>query len=165
MCTKMHIVLPIVSRSLFCNGLYSWLQRRRGSVASETAAVIALHVHLSSLGSFPSLHFQLLCLSLELFLGFLFFVLSSTSISNAPGTHFQDIHLLTETYSCNDFLNLLFVTFHFNNAFDLAKVDILSVSFRYNFVKCAKQFECISQDLSFVARPACISDNTSKQMK
>jgi hypothetical protein len=79
--------------------------------------------------------------------------------------YFKEMHHLTGTYSCNDFLNLLFVTFHFNNALDLAKVDIFSVSFRNDFIKCAKKFECIFQDLPLVAGSASVSNNTSKQMK
>ena len=69
------------------------------------------------------------------------------------------------THSCDDLLNLLFMTLHLQDTPNLSQVHVLPVSERDNLIKRAKNLEGILQNLAFIGAAAEVGDSASKEVE
>jgi hypothetical protein len=72
---------------------------------------------------------------------------------------------MSETYSCNDLLDALLVTFHLQECLDLADCQVFPISKSDQLIKCTEQLVCILHDLSLIQALACACNDLGEEME
>jgi hypothetical protein len=62
-------------------------------------------------------------------------------------------------------LNLLLVTFHFENTPHLYKIHLFPITHAYDLIKCAKELKALLLDFALISGAAHIRHNTREQME
>lgn len=72
---------------------------------------------------------------------------------------------MTCTHSSDDFLDLFFVTFHFEDVPDLQEINLFTVPQADDLIECSQELERIPEYLALFCGSTHVRDDTRKEMK